>query len=109
MIVSVTGLRTKGPLSTIRFWLLAIPAYRQAKRARGNLAVQIKTIDGVRHTLTAWKDRKHMKHYVLSGAHRKAMGQFAKIATGSTISFEADSVPTWQEARMRWEDEAKGY
>ncbi len=37
------------------------------------------------------------------------MGQFAKIATGSTISFEADSVPTWQEARMRWEDEAKGY
>ena len=109
MIISVTGLRTKGLMATFRFWLLAVPAYRQAKAAKGNFAVHIKTIDGVRHTLTAWKDRKHMKHYVLSGAHRKAMGQFAKIATGSTVTFEADSPPDWQEARKRWEEEAQGY
>lgn len=93
----------------IRFWFLAVPAFRQAKRAKGNLMVKTKTVQGVQHTLSVWKDRKHMKHYVLSGAHRKAMGQFSKIATGATITFESDEVPTWQSALERWRSEAEWY
>lgn len=109
MIISVTGLRTKGILSLIRFWVLAVPSYRQAKTAKGNLYVSVKTIDGVRHTLTAWKDRKHLKHYVLSGAHRKAMGHFAQIATGATITYEADHIPTWEQAVAQWHKKAQWY
>ena len=109
MIISVTGLKTKGPLSYLRFWLLAIPAFRQAQKAKGNLFCETRTVKGVQHTLTAWKDRKHMKHYVLSGPHRKAMGQFAKIATGATISFESETLPSWEEAVSKWTKEAKHY
>ena len=50
-----------------------------------------------------------MKHYVLSGKHRKAMGEFAKIATGSTISYESDTIPDWATAHARWQAEAQGY
>lgn len=109
MIISVTGLKTKGVFSYLRFWLLAVPAFRQAQQAKGNLFCQTKSIEGVQHTLTAWKSRKHVKHYVLSGAHRKAMGQFAKIATGAIITFESDDIPSWDEAHARWKAEAKWY
>ena len=109
MIVSVTGLKTKGFFSSLYFWWLAVPCFRQARMAKGNLFCQTKTINGYHHTLTVWKSRKHMKHYVLSGKHRKAMGQFAKIATGSTISYESDNIPDWATAYARWQVEAQTY
>ena len=109
MIVSVTGLRTKGLWSYFRFWRLAVPAYRQAKVAKGNLFVQTKTVQGIQHTLTVWKDRKSLKHYILSGAHRKAMGAFAAIATGATITYESDEMPDWDSALEKWRAEAKWY
>jgi len=34
--VSVTGLKTKGFMSWIRFWMLAIPAFRAAQKAEVN-------------------------------------------------------------------------
>ena len=109
MIVSVTGLKTKGILASLYFWWLAVPCFRQARSAKGNLFCETKTIHGYHHTLTVWKSRKHMKHYVLSGKHRQAMGQFAKIATGSTISYESDIMPDWAEAHARWQADACGY
>ena len=109
MIISVTGLRARNFWCLLRFWALAIPAFRQAQGAKGNLFVETKSVQGVRHTLTAWKDRKSMKHYVLSGAHRKAMGAFAKIATGATITFEAVEIPSWEEALMKWRNEGQWY
>ena len=109
MIVSVTGLKTKGFFATIYFWWLAIPCFRQARAAKGNLFCQTKTINGYHHTLTVWKSRKHMKHYVLSGKHRKAMGQFAKIAIGSTISYESETMPDWSSAYQYWQAKARDY
>ena len=109
MIISVTGLRARNFWCLLRFWALAIPAFRQAQGAKGNLFVETKSVQGVRHTLTAWKDRKSMKHYVLSGAHRKAMGAFAQIATGATITFEAEEIPSWDEALMKWRNEGEWY
>lgn len=109
MIISVTGLKTKGFFAYLRFMWLAVPAFRQAKRAKGNLFCETRTIDGVAHTLTVWKDRKSMKHFVLTGPHRKAMGEFAKIATGATITYEQDSLPSWQEALQEWRAKAEWY
>lgn len=109
MIVSVTGLKLKNKWAWFHFWRLAIPSFRQAQKAKGNLFCETKTINGVQHTLTAWQSRKHLKHYVLSGAHRKAMGHFSKIATGATITFESEEMPTWQDAIGRWEQDAQWY
>ena len=109
MIISVTGLRTKGLWAYLKFWRLAVPAFRQAKVAKGNLLTATRTEQGVQHTLTVWKDRKSLKHYVLSGAHRKAMGSFAEIATGATITYESDEMPQWESALEKWRNEAEWY
>ena len=84
MYVSVTGLKAKGFLAAIR-WLLAVPAFKQAKSSGGVLFCEVKSVGGFHHTLTIWKTKKDMRKFVLSPIHRKAMKIFPKIATGSTI------------------------
>ena len=50
-----------------------------------------------------------MKHYVLSGAHRTAMGQFARFATGAVHSFESETIPSWEHAVQNWREAAASY
>jgi hypothetical protein len=52
MYVSVTALKANGFLSAIRFWLLAVPALKQAKSSAGVLFCEVKSVDGFHHTLT---------------------------------------------------------
>ena len=57
MYVSVTGLKAKGFLAAIRFWLLAVPAFKQAKSSGGVLFCEVKSVVGFHHTLTIWKTK----------------------------------------------------
>jgi hypothetical protein len=50
-----------------------------------------------------------MKQFVSSPLHLKAMKVFPKIATGSTIGFEADEIPSWNEALEVWRTQAVNY
>jgi hypothetical protein len=109
MYVSVTALKTKGFFSTIRFWLLAVPTFRQAKSSKGVLFCEVKTVDGFHHTLTVWETKKDMKKFVSSPIHLKAMKVFPKIATGSTIGYEADEIPIWSGALENWRMQAVNY
>ena len=109
MHVSVTGLKAKGFLAAIRFWLLAVPAFKQAKSSGGVLFYEVKSVGGFHHTLTIWKTKKDMRKFVLSPIHRKAMKIFPKIATGSTIGYEANKMPGWDEALAIWRQSAVNY
>ena len=109
MYVSVTGLKAKGFLAAIRFWLLAVPAFKQAKSSGGVLFCEVKSVDGFHHTLTIWKITKDMRKFVLSPIHKRAMKMFPKIATGSTIGYEADKMPGWDEALSTWRKSAVKY
>ena len=109
MYVSVTALKTNGFLSAIRFWLLAIPTFRKAKSSKGVLFCEVKTVNGFHHTFTAWETKKDMKQFVSSPLHLKAMKVFPKIATGSTIGFEADEIPSWNEVLEVWRTQAVNY
>ena len=109
MYVSVTGLKAKGFLAAIRFWLLAVPAFKQAKSSGGVLFCEVKSVGGFHHTLTIWKTKKDMRKFVLSPIHRKAMKIFSKIATGSTNGYEADKMPGWHEALSIWRKSAVNY
>ena len=109
MYVYVTALKTRGCLSAIRFRLLAVPVFKQARSSAGILFCEVKTVDGFHHTLTAWKTKKDMRKFVLSQVHQKAMKIFPKIATGSTIGYETDKVPTWDEALLMWRKTAVNY
>jgi hypothetical protein len=58
MYVSVTGLKAKGFLAAIRFWLLAVPAFKQAKSSGGVLFCEVKSVGGFHHTLTSMENQK---------------------------------------------------
>jgi hypothetical protein len=109
MYISITGLKPKNFFSKIKFWMLAIPSFRAAQTAEGNLFCEVKEVDGYKHTLTAWKDRNNMMEYIHGPIHTKAMKEFNSIATGSTYGFESNKIPSWQEALELWKTNYKEY
>jgi hypothetical protein len=102
--VSITGLRLKSPLYAPLFWWHAIPSMVQAKGADGNISADARTINGVKHTLTVWRDQAAMRAYLVSGAHGAAMRQFHRMATGHTFGFLAEAAPGWDEVHRLWLD-----
>lgn len=100
--VSITGLRPKGVFGFFLFWRHAIPSKIQVDKAPGLISSAVKRINGIEHTLTVWKSKDHMKAYIYSGSHLRAIKVFRKIATGKTFGFEADRVPTWDEVHDMW-------
>jgi quinol monooxygenase YgiN len=105
--VSITGLRLKGPVSIPRFWWHALRSMAQAKAAPGNIRADARNINGVQHTLTVWTDEAAMRAYLVRGAHLQAMRAFHSIATGKTIGFTSETVPSWPEARAIWEERGR--
>ena len=98
MYISLTGLKPKGFFAYIRFWFLAIPAFRQAQKAKGNLHCDVRKVQEYQCTISAWESRELMLNYLRSGAHLKAMKAFHQIATGPTYGYESDQIPSWEEA-----------
>jgi len=88
---------------------LAVPAFKQAKSFAGVLFCEVKSVDGFHHTLTVWETKKDMRTFMLSPIHRRAMKMFPKIATGSTIGYETDKVPRWEEALLIWRQSVVNY
>ena len=109
MDVSVAAPKTRGFLSAIRFRLLAVPVFKQAISSAGILFCDARSVDGFHHTSIAWKTKKDMRKFVLSPTHRKVMKIFPKIAKGSTIGYETDKMPTWDEALLMWRKTAVNY
>jgi hypothetical protein len=109
MIISITGLKPKSFWHTLPFWYRAIPSFNQAKKAPGNLFCEVRQIQGIQHTLTAWNNMESLRTFVGAGPHLKAVKSFRKIATGSTYHYESDAVPSWEEARQLWEANYKEY
>jgi hypothetical protein len=109
MHISITGLKPKGFLGYIRFWILAIPTFRQAQTAQGNTFHSVKNINGFQCTLTAWESRDAMLAFMRTGPHLKAMKAFSKIATGRTYGYESDTIPTWEEAFATLEEKGRWY
>lgn len=100
MIASITELNLKNFWCYLRFLPLAVTSKMQADRAPGLISIQLASKGlFVQRTLTVWKDEKHMRDYVKSGAHLRAMKAFSKIANRSTTAhFPVKSLPTWNEA-----------
>ena len=78
MYVSVTALKANGFWSAIRFWLLAVPALKQAKSSAGVLFCEVKSVDRFHHTLTVWETKKDMRKFVLSPIYMRAMKIFPR-------------------------------
>ncbi len=107
--VSITGLRLRSPWHIFRFFRHAALSLRQARRAPGNLHTDVKTINGVRHTITVWEDEKAMRRFLYRGAHAKAIRAFPEIAEGKTFGFETTEVPDWDEVHALWQERGRTY
>ena len=107
MYVSVTGLKTKGMISWIRFWALAIPAFRAAQTAKGARFVRTQIRQAVHPPLTVWDSKADMMAYRRSPAHLKSMRVFAQIDTGKVHGYEADNIPTWDAALTEYDAKAR--
>jgi len=107
MYVSVTGLKTNNLYASMKFWLLTIPAFRAAQKADGILVCKNTSRSGYQHTLTVWETKTHMLAYARSPKHMKAIRAFPSIAIGRLLGYESDIVPSWDEALLKWEREAR--
>ena len=103
MYVSVTGLKPRGLIGWIRFWMLTIPASKKAQKAKGIMHCAFISRQGYQHTLTVWKSKKYMLDYLTSKAHLKAMKKFSKIGDGKVYGYEADVIPNWKDALTEWD------
>ena len=109
MYVSITGLRVKSIFRAPLFWRHAVPSLMQAQRAPGNMVAQVRKVDGVQHTLTVWQDREAMRRYLTTGAHLAAIRAFRQIGTGRVCGYEAERIPTWDEALAYWAAHGREY
>lgn len=109
MYVSITGMTVHSWRQVPLFFRHAIPSLHQAKQAPGNLFADVRKVAGVQHTLTVWDDRAAMRNYLTSGAHLQAIRAFRKIGNGKMCGYEADHLPTWDEALAYWQVNAREY
>ncbi|MDD9911152.1 MAG: hypothetical protein OXR62_15900 [Ahrensia sp.] len=107
MIIVVTGLNLKAPWHCPRFVWHASRSFGQAQKSNGCLSAATRKVDGVYHTITAWRDGPAMKGFAKSGAHFEAEKVFAQIATGRVVIYQAEVVPDWDNALDIWKRDAR--
>jgi hypothetical protein len=101
--VSITGLRVRPGIPTLRFWWLTIPAMAQARKTAGNISADARSIGGFQHTLSVWENEASMRAFLVVGAHKKAMSASRSIGAGRTYGFISDHIPAWAEALQLWQ------
>ena len=107
MYVSITGLKATNLMGWIRFWVLTIPAFKAGQGAAGNLFCEAKGRNGWQHTLTVWQTKEDMLTYKRSSKHIKAMKVFSQIAEGKVYGYESETMPSWDEAFIKYDENAK--
>jgi hypothetical protein len=107
MDVSVKGLKPKGFIGWIRFWLYTIPASNAAQKAEGVLHCELKTHSGYQQTLTVWETKKHMMAYIASPARFRAMKSISQIGSGKVFGCQTYSFPSWNDALVEFDNKAR--
>jgi len=107
--VSITGLQIRAFWHAPMFWWHAVRSMSQARNADGNISADARSINGVHHTLSVWRDKAAMRAFLTSGAHAKAMKSFRSIATGKTLGFETNDPPSWADVHEIWRTRGRDY
>ncbi|MFL4471412.1 hypothetical protein ACERZ8_16580 [Tateyamaria armeniaca] len=102
MYVSITGLRVKRWWLMPVFWRHAVPTFKDAQNAKGNIHSAVRRIGRVHHTLTVWDSRADMLAYLRSARHAYAMRRFSSFATGRVYGYEAEVPPDWDAALAQY-------
>lgn len=110
-LVSVTRARIRRLWHLPAFALTTMPTFNQARRSAGFLGGSV--CPGARFafwTLTVWESEAAMRAYMLSGAHRASMPEFATWCDEASVVHweQADNaIPTWSTAAERMRREGR--
>ena len=88
MYVSVTGLKPKGFIGRVRFWIFTTSVSLSAQKADGILLCEFNSRNGYQHTLTVWETKEHMMDFRASPAHVRAMKRISQIGIGKVFGYE---------------------
>jgi len=103
MHVSVGRLRVKSGADRLRLLWHGALAYLQARRAEGVIRASVYREDSrTLWSLSVWDSSEAMLAYRNTGSHLRVMGVARRV--GARVDFrhwEADAVPSWEEARRR--------
>jgi hypothetical protein len=103
--ISITRLRVRSWRFLPLFFLQAIRAARQAKKASGNRSVSLlREAHHVFWTRTRWDSEASMKAYILAGAHRQVMSKLINWCDEAAVAhWTQDSAqePSWAVAHAQ--------
>lgn len=109
--VSVTRLRIRKWRYLPSFIVWSIRSARQAKRAAGNLGVNLlRDRHGAFWTKTVWTDDGTMKAFMLGAPHRAAMPKLLDWCDEASLvrwAQDGAELPSWEEAHRRLELEGR--
>ena len=104
-LVAVTRLHVRSVRFLLPFGWYSWVSFRQAKHARGNLAVDLRKAEGLAFwTLTIWQNEAAMSAYRIAPPHLHAMPKLlewcdeAAVVHWNQVSTE---LPDWQTAEQR--------
>lgn len=99
MIATATRLQVSGLRGWFHFLMRIGAVNRQLRNPPGLLHREVR---GLR-TLTVWTDRESMTAFRNGGAHKMAMLTIPKIGRATSVSWEVDRPPTWDEALAKYQ------
>ena len=109
--VSITRLRVRSWRYLPTFLVNAFRAARQARRARGNLAISLlRDADCAFWTRTIWTGETDMRAFMLSGLHRRIMARLPEWCDEAAVAhWLQDDLepPSWPEAWRRLRQEGR--
>lgn len=104
-LVAVTRLRVRSARFLVPFGWYSWRSFRQAKRAPGNLGVDLRKAEGLAFwTLTIWQDEAAMSAYRIAPPHLQAMPKLLEWCDeASVVHWEQETaeLPDWQTAEKR--------
>ena len=96
MYASTTKYRLNDIPAFVMFAILSLKSIYQANNSNGLIKIKIRVRDF--RTLTVWESKSKMQAFRNSGVHLKAMTNSDALGYNQSYSWQADHIPTWQEA-----------
>ncbi len=102
MIISTTQFKLKKWTLYGQFFIDTYRVVKQVRQAGSVVHMKIKPFS--LRTITAWKTQEDMLRFRNHGSHLQAMKKSRSFGQIASVTWESDTIPTWQEAIKKLQD-----
>ncbi len=108
MLITITSIRLR---SVFYFFKLSYHGWqvsKQLQKQNGFVELRNTGFGYLHYTCSVWENEAALKAFAVSGAHKTAMQQSAKLATTiQTYTYSSDQVPDWVSAKKLLSENGK--